>query len=122
MILDRTPAYAESGGQVGDTGTIAGRAGRGQLLDTYYRGSKLIVHRVRVVRGEFHENEDVAVSVETPRRQRLRQHHTGTHRLHSALRRVLGPHVAQAASPRAPDPLRSRLSPRPPVQDPATPR
>src|SRR5213596_1353552 len=85
MILDRTPAYAESGGQVGDTGTIAGRAGRGQLLDTYYRGSKLIVHRVRVVQGGFHENEEVAVSVETPRRQGLRQHHTGTHLLHSAL-------------------------------------
>ena len=110
LILDRTPAYAESGGQIGDTGTIAGRAGRGQLLDTYYRGSKLIVHRVRVVRGEFHENEDVAVSVETPRRQRLRQHHTGTHLLHSALRRVLGPHVAQAGSLVAPDHLRFDFS------------
>jgi alanyl-tRNA synthetase len=106
MILDRTPAYAESGGQVGDTGTIAGRGGRGQLLDTYYRGSKLIVHRVRVVQGGFHENEEVAVSVETPRRQALRQHHTGTHLLHAALRRVLGPHVAQAGSLVAPDHLR----------------
>ena len=110
MILDRTPAYAESGGQIGDTGTIAGRAGRGQLLDTYYRGSKLIVHRVRVVQGGFHENEDVAVSVETPRRQGLRQHHTGTHLLHSALRRVLGPHVAQAGSLVAPDHLRFDFS------------
>ena len=110
MILDRTPAYAESGGQVGDTGTIAGRAGRGQLLDTYYRGSKLIVHRVRVVQGGFHENEDVAVSVETPRRQGLRQHHTGTHLLHAALRRVLGTHVAQAGSLVAPDHLRFDFS------------
>src|SRR5437016_6349467 len=106
MILDRTPAYAESGGQVGDTGTIAGRAGRGQLLDTYYRGSKLIVHRVRVVQGGFHENEDVAVSVETSRRQGLRQHHTGTHLLHAALRRILGTHVTQAGSLVAPDHLR----------------
>jgi len=110
MILDRTPAYAESGGQVGDTGTIAGRAGRGQLLDTYYRGSKLIVHRVRVVQGGFHENEDVAVSVETSRRQGLRQHHTGTHLLHAALRRVLGTHVAQAGSLVAPDHLRFDFS------------
>src|SRR5213078_3964193 len=110
MILDRTPAYAESGGQVGDTGTIAGRAGRGQLLDTYYRGPKLIVHRVRVVQGGFHEGEDVAVSVETPRRQGLRQHHTGTHLLHAALRRVLGTHVAQAGSVVAPDHLRFDFS------------
>ena len=106
MILDRTPAYAESGGQVGDTGTLAGRAGRGRILDTYYRGPKLIVHRVRVVQGGFHENEDVAVSIETPRRQGLRQHHTATHLLHAALRKVLGTHVTQAGSLVAPDHLR----------------
>jgi alanyl-tRNA synthetase len=110
MILDQTPAYAESGGQIGDTGTLAGRSGRGQIVDTYYRGSKLIVHRVRVVSGGFHENEDVAVSVETPRRQGLRQHHTGTHLLHAALRRVLGTHVAQAGSLVAPDHLRFDFS------------
>jgi alanyl-tRNA synthetase len=106
MILDRTPAYAEAGGQVGDTGTLAGRAGRGRILDTYYRGPKLIVHRVRVVQGGLHENEDVAVSIETPRRQGLRQHHTATHLLHAALRKVLGTHVTQAGSLVAPDHLR----------------
>jgi alanyl-tRNA synthetase len=110
MILDRTPAYAESGGQIGDTGTITGRAGRGDLLDTYYRGSKLIVHRVKVRAGGFHENEDVAVAVESPRRQGLRQHHTGTHLLHAALRKVLGTHVAQAGSLVAPDHLRFDFS------------
>ncbi|HXD98604.1 MAG TPA: alanine--tRNA ligase [Candidatus Acidoferrum sp.] len=110
VILDRTPAYAESGGQIGDTGTLAGRQGRGEILDTYYRGSKLIVHRVAVRSGGFHENEDVAVAVETPRRQGLRQHHTGTHLLHAALRRVLGTHVAQAGSLVAPDHLRFDFS------------
>ena len=110
VILDRTPAYAESGGQIGDTGTLAGRDGRGEILDTYYRGSKLIVHRVAVRSGGFHENEDVAVTVETPRRQGLRQHHTGTHLLHAALRRVLGTHVAQAGSLVAPDHLRFDFS------------
>jgi alanyl-tRNA synthetase len=110
MILDRTPAYAESGGQVGDTGTLAGRTGRGQIVDTYHRGAKLIVHRVRIVSGGFHENEDVAVSVETPRRQGLRRHHTGTHLLHAALRRVLGTHVTQAGSLVAPDHLRFDFS------------
>src|SRR5438132_1337041 len=110
VILDRTPAYAESGGQVADPGTLIGRRGRGEILDTYYRGNKLIVHRVKVRAGGFHENEDVAVAVETPRRQGLRQHHTGTHLLHSALRRVLGPHVAQAGSLVAPDHLRFDFS------------
>ena len=91
---------------MGDTGTLAGRAGRGRILDTYYRGPKLIVHRVRVIHGGFHENEDVAVSIETPRRQGLRQHHTATHLLHAALRKVLGIHVTQAGSLVAPDHLR----------------
>jgi alanyl-tRNA synthetase len=110
MILDRTPAYAESGGQVGDTGIVAGRGGRGDILDTYYRGSKLIVHRVRIRSGGLRENDDVAVGVEAPRRLGLRQHHTGTHLLHAALRRVLGSHVAQAGSLVAPDHLRFDFS------------
>jgi len=110
MILDRTPAYAESGGQVGDTGTLVGRTGRGEIVDTYYRGSKMIVHRVKVVSGSFHENEDVAVTIETPRRQGLRRHHTGTHLLHAGLRKVLGTHVTQAGSLVAPDHLRFDFS------------
>jgi alanyl-tRNA synthetase len=110
MILDRTPAYAESGGQIGDTGTITGRGGRGEIVDTYYRGSKLIVHRVKVQAGGFRENEDVAVAVTSPRREGLRRHHTGTHLLHAALRKVLGTHVAQAGSLVAPDHLRFDFS------------
>ena len=110
IILDRTPAYAESGGQEGDTGTIAGTAGRGDIVDTYYRGSKLIVHRVKVVAGRLRENEDVAVTVTSPRREGLRRHHTGTHLLHAALRKVLGTHVAQAGSLVAPDHLRFDFS------------
>jgi alanyl-tRNA synthetase len=110
VILDRTPAYAESGGQVGDTGTLVGRQGRGDILDTYYRGSKLIVHRVRVTAGGVREGEDVAVTVSSPRRQGLAQHHTGTHLLHAALRRVLGTHVTQAGSLVAPDHLRFDFS------------
>jgi alanyl-tRNA synthetase len=110
VILDRTPAYAESGGQMGDTGTLVGRQGRAEILDTYCRGNKLIVHRVKIRQGGLHENEDVAVTVETPRRLGLRQHHTGTHLLHAALRRVLGTHVAQAGSLVAPDHLRFDFS------------
>jgi alanyl-tRNA synthetase len=110
VILDRTPAYAESGGQMGDTGAIMGREGQGAIEDTYYRGGHLIVHRVRVIRGWLRENEEVAVSVESARRQGLKLHHTGTHLLHAALRRVLGTHVTQAGSLVAPDHLRFDFS------------
>lgn len=110
VIVDRTPAYAESGGQVGDTGAITGTAGRGDIVDTYYRGSKLIVHRVKVRSGGFRENEEVVVAVTSPRREGLRRHHTGTHLLHAALRKVLGAHVAQAGSLVAPDHLRFDFS------------
>ena len=110
IILDRTPAYAESGGQMGDTGTIVGRDGQGTIEDTYYRGSQLIVHRVRVTQGRLRENEEVAVSVESRRRQGLKLHHTGTHLLHAALRKILGTHVAQAGSLVAPDHLRFDFS------------
>jgi alanyl-tRNA synthetase len=110
VILDRTPGYAESGGQMGDTGTLVGRAGQGEILDTFYRGSKLIVHRVKVRQGGLREGEDVAVSIESPRRLGLRQHHTGTHLLHAALRKVLGTHVSQAGSLVAPDHLRFDFS------------
>ena len=110
IILDRTPAYAESGGQMGDTGSLVGREGQGLIEDTYYRGSQLIVHRVNVTEGQFRENEEVAVTVESRRRQGLRLHHTGTHLLHAALRKVLGTHVTQAGSLVAPDHLRFDFS------------
>jgi alanyl-tRNA synthetase len=110
VILDRTPAYAESGGQMGDTGAIMGREGQGVIEDTYYRGGQLIVHRVRVTQGHLRENEEVAVSVESRRRLGLRLHHTGTHLLHAALRRILGTHVTQAGSLVAPDHLRFDFS------------
>jgi alanyl-tRNA synthetase len=110
MILDRTPAYAESGGQMGDTGAIMGREGQGDIEDTYYRGGHLIVHRVRVTQGRLRENEEVAVSVESARRRGLQLHHTGTHLLHAALRRILGTHVSQAGSLVAPDHLRFDFS------------
>jgi len=117
VILDRTPFYAESGGQIGDTGVITGRQGRGEVVDTQYRGAGLIAHRLRVVEGGFREGEEVAVSVESPRRQGLRLHHTGTHLLHAALRKVLGTHVTQAGSLVAPDHLRFDFTHAKPVKD-----
>ena len=117
VILDRTSAYAESGGQMGDTGAITGREGQGTIEDTYYRSGHLIVHRVRVNQGRLRENEEVAVSVASARRQGLRLHHTGTHLLHAALRRVLGTHVTQAGSLVAPDHLRFDFSHGGPLKD-----
>jgi alanyl-tRNA synthetase len=117
VVLDRTPFYAESGGQIGDTGVITGRHGRGEVVDTQYRGGGLIAHRLRVVDGGFREGEEVAVSVESPRRQGLRLHHTGTHLLHAALRKVLGTHVTQAGSLVAPDRLRFDFTHAKPVKD-----
>jgi alanyl-tRNA synthetase len=118
IVLDRTPAYAESGGQIGDTGSMVGREGEGEILDTYYRGGQLIVHKVRVTRGRLREGEEVAVSVDPARRLGLRQHHTGTHLLHSALRSVLGTHVMQAGSLVAPDRLRFDFSHSAGIRDP----
>ncbi len=117
VILDRTPFYAESGGQIGDTGVVTGRQGRGEVVDTQYRGAGLIAHRLQVKEGGFREGEDVAVAVESPRRQGLRLHHTGTHLLHAALRKVLGTHVTQAGSLVAPDRLRFDFTHGKPVKD-----
>jgi alanyl-tRNA synthetase len=110
VVLDRTPGYAESGGQQGDTGEIVGRDGRGDIVDTYYRGAQMIVHRVRVASGLLREGDEVAVAIDPRRRQGLRLHHTGTHLLHAGLRRVLGTHVTQAGSLVAPDHLRFDFS------------
>ncbi|MBI4011797.1 MAG: alanine--tRNA ligase, partial [Candidatus Rokubacteria bacterium] len=117
VILDRTPCYAESGGQIGDTGQLTGRQGQGRILDTQYGLPGLVVHRVRVTQGGFREGEEVAVAVESPRRHGLRLHHTGTHLLHAALRRLLGTHVTQAGSLVAPDRLRFDFTHGHPVKD-----
>ncbi len=110
VILDRTPLYAESGGQQGDAGSITGREGEARVVDTVKRGTGLFVHRVQVVRGGLREGEEVAAAVESPRRLGLALHHTGTHLLHAALRRVLGTHATQAGSLVAPDRLRFDFS------------
>jgi alanyl-tRNA synthetase len=117
VVLDRTPCYAESGGQIGDTGVLTGRQGRGRIVDTQYRGAGLVAHRLVVDEGGFREGEEIAVSVESPRRQGLRLHHTGTHLLHAALRQVLGTHVTQAGSLVAPDRLRFDFTHTKPVKD-----
>jgi len=110
IFLDRTPFYAEGGGQVGDTGTIVSATGRAEVLDTTYALPGLHRHTVRIVEGEIRHGQVVTASVDTERRERIRRNHTGTHLLHWALREVLGSHVKQAGSLVAPDRLRFDFS------------
>jgi alanyl-tRNA synthetase len=110
IFLDRTPFYAEGGGQVGDTGTIVSDTGRAEVLDTTYALPGLHRHTVRIVEGEITPGQEVTASVDTDRRERIRRNHTGTHLLHWALREVLGSHVKQAGSLVAPDRLRFDFS------------
>ncbi len=113
VVLDRTPFYAESGGQVGDTGTLTAGDGRTQLrvLDTQYGiPGTLVLHRAEVVHGEVAEGDSVTATIDAERRDRIRRNHTATHILHWALREVLGPHVKQSGSLVAPDRLRFDFS------------
>jgi alanyl-tRNA synthetase len=104
IVLDRTPFYAESGGQVGDTGVITTETGRATVLDTQNALPGLIVHRA-TVEGELFPGQDALAVIDAGRRESTRRHHTGTHLLHSALRQVLGDHVRQQGSLVAPDRL-----------------
>src|ERR1700688_970558 len=109
IILDRTPFYAESGGQVGDTGVITTETGRATVLDTQNALPGLIVHRA-TVQGELYLGQHALAVIDARRRESTRRHHTGTHLLHSALRQVLGDHVRQQGSLVAPDRLRFDFS------------
>ena len=103
-VLDHTPFYAESGGQVGDEGRLEGPGFRARVLDAQHRGDE-IWHRVLVEDGEFPDGEVRAI-VDSWRRLDIMANHTGTHLLHAALRSRLGKHVTQAGSLVAPDRLR----------------
>lgn len=106
VVLDRTPFYAESGGQVGDTGRIEADDARLFVRDTQSPVSGLIVHKVEVEQGRLRVNETVTARVDAEKRARTMANHTATHLLHAALREVLGPHVKQSGSLVAPDRLR----------------
>jgi len=111
VILDRTPFYAESGGQVGDTGTIETADGTLRVLDTVYAvPGKLILHRAEVVSGHVAVGSEATARIDVARRERTRRNHTGTHLPHWALRDVLGEHVKQAGSYVGPDRLRFDFS------------
>ncbi|WP_257305959.1 alanine--tRNA ligase [Geothrix campi] len=97
VLLDRTPFYAQSGGQVGDTGQLRFEGGHAEVLDCTAPAQKRHLHKVAVT-GILLENTPVNALVHPIRRRRVRAHHTATHLLHAALREVLGTHVKQAGS------------------------
>jgi alanyl-tRNA synthetase len=107
IVLDRTPFYAESGGQVGDVGLLVGPTHELAVVqDTYSPVPGLIVHKVEVVEGSFKVGDVVAAEVDVEKRDATRRNHTATHLMHAALREVLGTHVKQAGSVVAPTYLR----------------
>ncbi len=98
VFLDKSPFYAEAGGQVGDTGRIETDTGVGQVLDTQHVIQGLHGHRVKVTKGHLAMGQPVRSAIDSLRREGIRKSHTGTHVLHWALRDVLGDHAGQAGS------------------------
>jgi alanyl-tRNA synthetase len=110
VVLNQTPFYGESGGQVGDTGVISGPGLRIDIHDTQKKLGAVFVHLGRVVEGVAELGKPVLAAVEHERRSAIRAHHSATHLLHEALRRRLGTHVHQKGSLNAPERLRFDVS------------
>ena len=123
VVLDNTPFYAESGGQVGDTGVLVkttfgkgdenggmmktgGVASKATVSDTYSPLSGLIVHKVTMLAGSLKVGDEVVATIDVEKRDATRRNHTATHLVHAALREVLGTHVKQAGSVVGPSVLR----------------
>jgi alanyl-tRNA synthetase len=110
VVLNQTPFYGESGGQVGDTGMMTGEGVRVRVTGTQKHAGDLFVHGGTVEEGTLKPGAALALEVDHTRRSAIRQNHSATHLLHEALRQVLGDHVAQKGSLVAPDRLRFDFS------------
>jgi alanyl-tRNA synthetase len=112
VALDRTPIYAESGGQVADTGWFYDPTGTGTLAEVtgaYYPVAGLVAHKV-IAKETLRVSDRICVQADADRRARIIRNHSGTHLVHAALRNILGTHVKQAGSLNAPDRLRFDFS------------
>ena len=105
VVLDQTPFYGESGGQIGDTGVLEANGIHVQITDTK-KNDDFILHIGKVVKGELKKGNVVHAKVNVQRRDAIRRNHSATHILHYALRRVIGQHAEQAGSLVSPDRLR----------------
>jgi alanyl-tRNA synthetase len=117
VVLNQTPFYGESGGQVGDTGVMRGEGLRMDITDTQKRAADLFVHSATVEEGVLRKGSALALEVDHARRSLIRANHSATHLLHEALRQVLGEHVAQKGSLVAPDRLRFDFSHPKPIDE-----
>lgn len=106
VVLDQTPFYAESGGQVGDVGKLTTADALAKVADTYSPIAGLIIHKVTVEKGSIKVGDTVTATVDVEKRDATRRNHTATHLVHAALKEVLGSHVKQAGSVVAPSYLR----------------
>ncbi|WP_425447161.1 alanine--tRNA ligase [Dethiothermospora halolimnae] len=106
VILDKTPFYGESGGQVGDTGTINNESFKGEVLDTKKTGNNIILHFIKVLEGSIKIGEKVNAIVNDNKRMAIARNHSATHLIHKALKEIVGEHVNQAGSLVLPDKLR----------------
>ncbi|GAA6207575.1 alanine--tRNA ligase [Cognatishimia sp. WU-CL00825] len=109
IILNQTPFYAESGGQVGDTGVIKTETGIAKIIDTK-KAAGVFIHMAEVTKGEISKGQGAQLTVSNTRRSAIRANHSATHLLHEALRNALGDHVAQRGSLNAEDRLRFDFS------------
>jgi len=115
VVLERTPFYAESGGQVGDSGVLENSGARFEVEDTRKHPTGAYLHVGRLVHGRLSVGDTVVARVDEARRQKIRLNHSATHLLHAALKRVLGKHVMQKGSLVHPDYLRFDFSHSQPV-------
>ncbi len=117
IIVNQTPFYGESGGQVGDTGEIITKNFKFKISDVQKKLGDLFVHYGKVKSGSIKINENVEMKIDVERRNNIRAYHSATHLLHESLRRVLGTHVTQKGSLVAPDRLRFDFSHMKPISE-----
>ena len=115
IVLNQTPFYAESGGQVGDTGLLTGEGVKFRVTDTQKKAGDLFVHVGNLEQGTLKPGAALLLEVDHSRRGSIRANHSATHLLHEALRQVLGDHIAQRGSLVAPDRLRFDFSHHKPI-------
>ena len=110
IVADKTPFYAEMGGQVGDIGKVSGKNAAGVITNTTKTGDGLYLHEVTVESGSFSIDDEITLEVDKVNRMAIARNHSATHLLHKALKEVLGTHVAQAGSLVNPEHLRFDFS------------